>query len=248
MSFPAKTVERDGPGVDVLRDFADTLLSFASDYIYLALFVLLLVEEAGVPLPMPGDTVILLAGSQVSVSDGGLFAAAALVVLATLIGSSALYWVSRLGGRPVLSRIFRWLRIKEDRLDRVGEWMRRNRGPAIVFGRLTPGLRTVTTMAAGTFHVSYPAFLAYTGISATIWAFLYLLIGAAITDFYQTVAAYLFRPSPLALGLLAFALSALGVAVWQWRRSARGRREPRGPVPVPSALPEGEAPRLRPGE
>lgn len=232
--------------MDFLRDFADTLLSFASDHLYLALFVLLLIEEAGIPLPVPGDTLILLAGSRVAEGDGSPLAAAALVVLATLIGSSGLYWIARLGGMTVLSRITRWLRIKQDRLDRTGEWIRRHRGPAIVFGRLTPGLRTATTMAAGTFRVSYPAFLAYTALSATIWATLYLLMGAAITDFYRTVEAYLFRPSPLALGLLAFTLSALGAATWQWRRSMQRRVETRAANTPVYPLPEGEAPRLDP--
>jgi len=234
--------------VDFLRDFADALLDFAGGHLYLALFVLLLIEEGGIPLPVPGDTVILLAGARAAEGEGNPLVAAALVVAATLIGSSGLYWVSRLGGMTVLSRICRWLRIKEDRLDTVGRWIHRYRGPAIVFGRLTPGLRTATTMAAGTFQVSYPAFLAYTALSATIWAFLYLLLGAAVSDFYRTVAAYLFRPSPLALGLLAFALSALGAAIWQWRRGLRRRAEARRAAPLSYQLPDVEAPPLRPGE
>ena len=234
--------------MDFLRDFADALLSFADDHIYLALFVLLLIEEGGVPLPVPGDTLILLAGARAAEGEGNPVAAAALVVAATLIGSSGLYWVSRLGGMVVLSRLCRWLRIRQESLDRVGAWMQRYRGPAIVFGRLTPGFRTITTIVAGTFQVSYPVFLAYTALSATIWAFLYLLLGAAISDFYRTVAAYLFRPSPLGLGLLAFALSALGATVWQWRRGPRRQRPPAEAAAPSYPLPEAEAPRLGPGK
>jgi membrane protein DedA with SNARE-associated domain len=99
--------------------------------------------------------------------------------------------------------------------------LRRHTGPVVVFGRLTPGFRTITSIAAGTFGISYFPFLVYTAVSATIWAALYLVLGAVISDFYRTVAAYLFRPSPLALVLLAFVLSAAGAAIWQWRRSSR---------------------------
>ncbi len=207
--------------MDFVREFADALLAFSRDHLYAALFLLLFIEEAGIPLPVPGDTLILLAGAEVSNGEASPVAVVVLVVLATLGGSSILYWVSRLGGMPVLGRLCRFARIPEARVEGVGRWLRGHTGPVIVFGRLTPGFRTITSIAAGTFGVSYLPFLAYTAVSATMWAMLYLLLGAAISDFYRTVAAYLFRPSPLALGLLAFVLSAAGVAIWQWRRSPR---------------------------
>ena len=205
--------------MDFFREFADALLAFSRDHLYLSLFLLLFIEEAGIPLPTPGDTIILLAGAPTVVS---------LVVMATLCGSSILYWVSRLGGMAVLGRLCRFAHIREERVEGVGRWLRRHTGPVIVFGRLTPGFRTITSIASGTFAISYPPFLAYTAVSATIWAALYLVLGAAISDFYRTVAAYFFRPSPLALALLAFVLSAAGVAIWQWRRSS-----PRLPRPAP---------------
>jgi membrane protein DedA with SNARE-associated domain len=204
--------------LDFVREFADTLLAFSRDHLYLALFLLLFIEEAGIPLPAPGDTFILLAGAEVSNGRASAPAVVCLVVLAALCGSSILYWVSRLGGMTVLGRICRFAHIPEERVQTVGRWLRSHPGPVIVFGRLTPGFRTITSIASGTFGIAYLPFLVYTGISATIWAVLYVVLGAAISDFYRTVAAYLFRPSPLALGLLAFMLSAAGVAVWQWRR------------------------------
>jgi membrane protein DedA with SNARE-associated domain len=215
--------------VDLFRELADALLAFSRDHLYVALFLLLFIEEAGIPLPVPGDTIILLAGAEVSSGQASAPTVVSLVVLATLCGSSILYWVSRLGGMVVLGRVCRFAHIPEQRVEGVGRWLRRHTGPVIVFGRLTPGFRTITSIAGGTFAVSYVPFLVYTGISATIWAALYVLLGAVISDFYRTVAAYLSRPSPLALALLAFALSAAGVAIWQWRRSSGRlpRPEPR---------------------
>jgi len=220
--------------VDFFREIADALLAFSRDHLYMALFLLLFIEEAGIPLPVPGDTIILLAGAEVSNGQASAPTVVSLVVLATLGGSSILYWVSRLGGVAVLGWLCRFARIPEERVEGVGRWLRRHTGPVVVFGRLTPGFRTITSIAAGTFDISYFPFLAYTAVSATIWAVLYLILGAVISDFYRTVEAYLFRPSPLALALLAFALSAAGVAIWQWRRSS-GRL----PRPAPRKHPEG---------
>jgi membrane protein DedA with SNARE-associated domain len=223
--------------VDFFREFADALLAFSRDHLYVALFLLLFIEEAGIPLPVPGDTIILLAGAEVSNGQASAPTVVSLVVTATLCGSSILYWVSRLGGMAVLRRLCRLAHIRDERVEGVGRWLRRHTGPVIVFGRLTPGFRTVTSMAAGTFSVSYFPFLVYTAVSATLWAALYLVLGATISDFYRTVEAYLSRPSPLALALLAFALSAAGAAIWQWRRSSG--RLPR-PSPQKSQAPAEE--------
>jgi len=211
--------------LDVFREIADALLAFADHHIYGALFLLLFLEEGGIPLPAPGDTVILLAGAQIDRGQASIPIVVLLVVMATLLGSSLLYWISRLGGMPVVLRVCQFLRIKEERVERLGGWVRRHRGVAIVFGRLTPGLRTVTTIAAGVFQVNYTAFLAYTALSATIWAGIYIFLGAAIHSFYRNVAHYLFRPSALALLLLAFVIAAATVAFRRWRASRRRERE-----------------------
>jgi len=211
--------------LEAFRQIADALLAFADDHIYGALFLLLFLEEGGIPLPAPGDTVILLAGAQIDRGQASIPIVVLLVVMATLLGSSVLYWISRLGGMPVVLRVCQVLHIREERLDRLGAWIRRHRGIAIVFGRLTPGLRTVTTIAAGVFQVNYTAFLAYTALSATIWALLYILLGAFVHSFYRNVAHYLFRPSALALVLLAFVVAAATVAFRRWRASRRRERE-----------------------
>lgn len=208
--------------VDSLESIAREFLDFAGDHLYFALFFLLCIEEAGIPLPLPGDTLILLAGSRASTGQANPWIAMTLVVLATLSGSSLLYWVSRAGGMAVLVRVGRWLGLREERLDRVAGWYRRWTGPAIVFGRLVPGFRTPTTVASGTFRVPYLAFLCYTGVSAVIWSGLYLLVGALAQDAYEAAGERLPAPGPVGLLLLAFVVAAAVVAV---RRRRRGRAE-----------------------
>lgn len=212
--------------MDALHDLARAFLDFAADHLYLALFVLLCIEEAGIPLPLPGDTLILLAGSRASTGQADPWVAMALVIGATLLGSSVLYWVSRLGGMPVLRRVANWTRIGESRVERAARWYREWTAPAIVFGRLIPGLRTPTTAVAGTFRVPYPAFLFYTGISATLWSALYLSIGALVQDAYGALADHLVGPGPVALALLAFGVAAVVFAVRRLRRASPADERP----------------------
>lgn len=205
--------------MEPLHDLARAVLDFAADNLYVALFILLCVEEAGVPLPLPGDTLILLAGSRASAGQANPWVAMTLIVCATLTGSSVLYWVSRLGGMSVLRRLANWTRLGESRLERAARWYRQWTAPAIVFGRLVPGFRTPTTAVSGTFRVPYPAFLFYTGVSAVLWSALYLSVGALAHDAYRALGDRLAGPGPVALLLLAFALAAVVVAVRRLRRA-----------------------------
>jgi membrane protein DedA with SNARE-associated domain len=205
--------------MDLLHDLARGVLDFAADNLYVALFVLLSIEEAGVPLPLPGDTLILLAGSRASAGQANPWVAMTLVVCATLAGSSVLYWVSRLGGMPVLRRVAVWTRLGESRIERAARWYRQWTAPAIVFGRLVPGFRTPTTAVSGTFRVPYPAFLVYTAISATLWSGLYLSIGALAQDAYSALGERLAGPGPAALLLLAFGAAAAAVGLRRLRRA-----------------------------
>ena len=50
--------------IQLLHDLTNTLLHFFDVHQLPALFLLLLLEEAGIPIPIPGDTLILLAGTQ----------------------------------------------------------------------------------------------------------------------------------------------------------------------------------------
>lgn len=204
--------------MDAFRDVADQVLGFASDHTYIALFFLLLVEEAGVPLPLPGDTLILLAGAGVAHGEVNAWLALVLVVLAAVVGSSNLYWLSRLGGWAVLRRVGRTVRLSEARLQRFGAWLRKRPAVAVIGGRLTPGLRIVTSIAAGTFALPYAVFVAATAIAALIWGAVYLLVGALAQNAYRSLAQQM--PGPLALLVLAFAVAA-AVAALRRRRTPR---------------------------
>ncbi|HEY7067036.1 MAG TPA: DedA family protein [Chloroflexota bacterium] len=142
-----------------------------------ALFLVLLLEEAGIPLPLPGDLVMMLAG--VRVAQGRTHPALALLLMegATLLGSSALYWLARRGGRPVLYRYGKFLHLELDKLERAEDFLRRHGHLAIVAGRVIPGLRIPTTLAAGVFGVPYRVFLPSLAVGASAYILFFFFIG-----------------------------------------------------------------------
>jgi len=110
------------------------------------------------PLPAPGDTFIALAGAQPHRTLAYTIQVLALCTLAVFLGSSALYWAMRLGGRSFLNRYGRYLHLNPQRMERIEGWIIK-RGPlAIILGRLIPGLRIPTTVMCGLSNVRYRDF------------------------------------------------------------------------------------------
>jgi membrane protein DedA with SNARE-associated domain len=70
----------------------------------LGAFLFLLVEEAGTPVPIPGDFIMVLAGARAAQGRLNLLEVLAVMELATVLGASALYWISARAGRRVVYR------------------------------------------------------------------------------------------------------------------------------------------------
>src|SRR5215210_5342892 len=100
-------------------------LQFIEEHAQIALFFWLLLEEAGLPMPIPGDLVILAAGARVGQGRMNFALAVLLVQAATLLGASFLYWVARRGGRSLLYRYGKYLHLEADRLAHAEEFLRR---------------------------------------------------------------------------------------------------------------------------
>lgn len=157
-------------------------MEFIEKFSYFGLFLILLVEEAGVPLPIPGD---LFIGTASALPNSNYFLIVATVVTATLIGSTVLFTLSNKVASPLLKRFGPKVKITPEKIKKVEKWFEKYGGFAIVIGRLIPGLRIVTPIVAGLFGVSYKTFWFYTALAAFIWANIYFVIGKFFGEILQ---------------------------------------------------------------
>jgi membrane protein DedA with SNARE-associated domain len=159
---------------DLVRDAGD---AFLVQHGVLAAFVYLAVEEAGVPIPVPGDFLMLTLGVQAR--DGGiiLWQVIAAMEAGTVLGSTLLYLLARRGGRGVVERYGRFIGITPQQLDRAEGQLHRHGAVAVVLGRLLPGLRVVTAIACGIFSVPFRVFLPAMAFGGLIYIVGYTLLG-----------------------------------------------------------------------
>ena len=195
--------------------------SFLDRHGLLAAFVYLLIEEAGVPVPVPGDVLMLVLGVHAREGIVLLWQAVAATWFGTMIGSTTLYFVSRLAGRNLVYRYGRFMRLTPERLDRTEQWLNKHGSRAVFLGRLVPGLRIVTAVACGVFEVPFRVFFPAMSLGALLYILVYTLLG------------YYLGPPVLALlekvhipfGLLGSLVPLTLILLWTMRtRQELGRR------------------------
>src|SRR5580704_16433153 len=137
-------------------------------YGYWAVAVLLLLENAGVPLP--GETILLLA-SFLAYSEHELQLRWVIVVgtVATTLGGELGFALGRHGGRPLIERYREALSIRAENVAR-GEQLFDRYGSATVFlARFLFGMRVLASLLAGALHMPWRKFVLFNFLGAAVW-------------------------------------------------------------------------------
>ena len=145
--------------MDWWRQLSTAAWRFLDAHGYVGVFLFLLVEEAGTPIPIPGDVVMVLAGVRAGQGRFDLFEILAVMQVATVIGASILYWLARRAGRRVVYRLGRHVGLTEARLEWAAGELQQRGALAVFVGRLTPGLRIATPLICGVLAFPFRHFL-----------------------------------------------------------------------------------------
>jgi membrane protein DedA with SNARE-associated domain len=193
-------------------------------YGYAAIFILMLLESACVPVP--SEVTMLFGGALTAAAFAGAggrldFAAVvALGVLGNLAGSWLAYWVGYAGGRPLALRWGRYLLISPHEIDRAHDWFKRHGEAAVFFGRLLPVVRTFISLPAGIARMNAWKFTLYTVLGCVPWILGLTWLGYALGHRWREVERVM---RPIAW-LVAIAV-VVAIGVWIERRRRRVRSE-----------------------
>lgn len=204
----------------MLEGLAQALERFLADYGYIAVFILMFVEEAGVPLPLPNEVALMYVGYLASKGEIDANLAGLASTLGASGGSTVLYLLARRGGRALIHRFGRFIHVTDKRLDEAERWIARFGTVSVPVARLTPGLRIATTIVAGILRVPLRiVVMAVLGVSI-LWSFFWIHLGKALGDNWEAGARAFERGGRLVFLVVALvALTALTVR-WLLRRRA----------------------------
>jgi membrane-associated protein len=143
---------------------------------YWAVGAALLLENAG--LPVPGETILLLA-SFLAYSEHKLALPWIIVVgvCAATLGDNIGFAIGSYGGRPLLERYQRTLRIRPAVIARGEELFARYGAATIFVARFIAGLRIIAGPLAGVLRMPWRKFLIFNFLGAVLWVTVIASVG-----------------------------------------------------------------------
>ena len=199
----------------------ELLREFLARYGYWAIAGTLLLENMGVPVP--GETVLLLA-SFLAYSEHRLNLLYIILVatLAATLGDNLGYWIGYKGGRPLLKKYQRHLRVPPRLLERGERLFAQYGAVTVFFARFVAGLRIFAGPLAGVLHMDWRKFAIFNLLGAALWVTAICFAGYVFGRQWQTLMHMLKRADT------AIAIIAAIVVLFLWRKHRREKTEQTG--------------------
>src|SRR5690242_20250827 len=127
----------------------DNVLKLLDTYGVALLFVVILLKEVGLPVPVPGDLLMIVAGARAATGALPIWGVLLAAFVAGVIGAYIQYMLARGPGRGIIYRFGKYVGLTPARLDKASETIKGRGWVAIALGRSLPGLRIGAVAACG---------------------------------------------------------------------------------------------------
>ncbi len=173
---------------------------------YLGLFLVLIIENLFPPIP--SEAVLPLAGFLVGRGEMNFVLAVVVSTAGATVGALILYSLGRWGGRPLILRYGKILRVDEASLDRADRWFTTYGDWVVLVARIIPLARSIVSIPAGTMKMPLLRFTLLTIAGTGIWNIFLIALGQLLGENWETVSEWASRYSDIAVGLGAFGILA----------------------------------------
>ena len=194
--------------------------SFLTSAGYAALILFGFLEAACIPI----SSEITFGFAGVLAYQGHLNLALVIIIgsLAELAGSFASYAVGRIGGKPLVHRLGRYVLVTESDIDRAERFLTGRGAWAVPVGRMLPFVRAFTSIVAGLVRIPAARFGVLSLIGTVVYAAALSSIGYGLGSAWQSVSHGLTIVGYILFALLVIAI--VGFVVYRWRQFRREAR------------------------
>ncbi len=157
-----------------LREF----ISAHGTLVYGLLFLIIFCETGLVVTPfLPGDSLLFAIGAIAAdpTSNLNIWIAAAILLIAAILGDTVNYWIGRKFGGWMMRRFPKI--VKPSHIEKTNEFFVRYGGKTIIIARFVPIVRTFAPFVAGSGEMDYRRFMSFNVIGALLWVGLILPCG-----------------------------------------------------------------------
>jgi membrane protein DedA with SNARE-associated domain len=141
---------------------------------------LLFIKETGIPIPVPGDLVVLTAG--VAAASGSIDPVVGLIVIvaAGIAGGIVQFGLVRGPGRRFLLSVLRRFGVPEARIEEIAARLGRRGATGVAVARMTPGVRVVAIAAAAIAAIQFGRFIVGLAIGNAVFVGAHFALGFAV--------------------------------------------------------------------
>lgn len=155
------------------------ILEFLQANSLIIIFVIMFLEGLNLT-GIPAIVILPTLGVLAAQGYGGLVVILGIAIFGSIAGNVVYYIVIRMIGPKVYDWVYERFKRLRKSLDKGKELMERYGKSACLIGRVIPGVRTVTSLVAGTFKVKFSSFLIYSAIGIIVWDGILIVCGFLI--------------------------------------------------------------------
>jgi membrane protein DedA with SNARE-associated domain/rhodanese-related sulfurtransferase len=192
------------------------IIALIAEYGLLLVFLNVLVEQAG--LPLPAVPTLVVAGALSAIGKLPLGAVILVALLACLISDLAWYWAGRYFGAAVMRTLCRISLSPDSCVEQSELRFQRWRGQILLFAKFVPGLSTIAPPLMGAMKLRIPRFVLLDGIGSLIWIGVMVGLGYAFSQQIDGVLTMLASAGTFALESLVTLLVAYVLVKWGQRK------------------------------
>lgn len=197
----------------------EEVVYYVTSYGYLAIFVLVFLQEIGMPNPFPNELLLMFSGY---LSFKGLLYlpyVVLTVVCADFVGTNLLYFLFYSAGAFIMQKKPKWIPISEKMVSRLSDKISKGGQLRIYIFRVTPFTRGYASVITGLLQIKPAVFLPLAFISGLTWAMVYVVTGYYIGPSWDLFSVNILNFKFLLLIILALIICAfLFVYIMQSRK------------------------------
>jgi membrane protein DedA with SNARE-associated domain len=199
-----------------MEQFMQVFLEFIDVWGYLAVAVLMGLENACIPIP--SELILGFGGYLIFAGKMSFVGALSAGMAGGIAGSIFAYYVGECGGRSFVDRYGKYFFIKKAHVDTAQDWFDKYGVKAVFFSRMLPIVRTFISLPAGFASVDIKKFLFYTIAGSLPWTALILYAGMTLGENWQVLMTIGHEASTV---FIAVAVVIIAVLYIRYRRQRK---------------------------
>lgn len=187
----------------------DLIERYMTAYGYWVVFFGVMLENAG--LPVPGETILLVAGYFASAGHFNIFLVMLIACVGAVLGDNAGFAIGHHYGRGILLRFGKYVFLTPERLVHIENYFKIHGNKTVFVARFITGLRVFAAVLAGASGMRWRVFLFYNVAGAIVWSLVITTLGYLFGESLPILVKWVGRSGTI----LLVAAVATGVVAWR---------------------------------